>query len=97
MVRILRKCEFQVVLKVEAVSSCREVDRRVLTADADAGLGLVTCGLNGVWPDDQTVHPTAVALWVDLIPVSVAGDVVQVGEDVEQKDETLETPRSDMA
>ena len=59
MVRILRNCEFQVILKVEAVSSCREVDRRVLTADTDAGLGLVTCGLNGCRSDDQTVHPTA--------------------------------------
>ena len=51
--------EFQVIFKVEAVSSCREVDRRVLTADADAGLGLVILWIEWGRPDDQTVHPTA--------------------------------------
>ena len=32
-----------VVLDVEAVSPRGVVDRRVLTADIDAGLGLITC------------------------------------------------------
>ena len=32
-----------VVLDVEAVSPRGVVDRRVLTADVDAGLGLITC------------------------------------------------------
>ena len=38
-----------------------------------------------------------VAFWVDLIPINVDGDGVQVGGGVNQKeDETLEIPRSDM-
>ena len=32
-----------IVLDVEAVSPRGAVDRRVLTADVDAGLGLITC------------------------------------------------------
>ena len=36
-------CGGKAILDVEAVSPRGEVDRRVLTADVDAGLGLVTC------------------------------------------------------
>ena len=36
-----------VVLDIEAVSPRGVVDRRVLTADVDAGLGLITCERSG--------------------------------------------------
>ena len=36
-------CGGKVTLDVDAVSPRGEIDRRVLTADVDAGLGLMTC------------------------------------------------------
>ena len=36
-------CGGEVILDVEAVSPRGLTDRRVLTADVDAGVGLVTC------------------------------------------------------
>ena len=36
-------CGGKVILDVEAVSPRLVVDRRVLTAEVDAGLGLITC------------------------------------------------------
>ena len=79
MVRIPRDCDGQVVLKVEAFSSCKEVDRCVVTANIDAEtLGYNLC-LEWSRPDDQTVHPTAELHFDNLIPISVAGDGVQVG------------------
>ena len=49
-------------------------------------------------PDGQTVHPKGeVAHWVGLIPVGVAGEGVQVGGGVEQKEEIVWMFRSDMA
>ena len=74
----------RVTLKVEAVFSGREIDRRVLTADVDAEVGLTTCGWSGGWPEGQTVHPTAKShMGFGLIPISVTGEGVQVGGGVE--------------
>ena len=47
------------------------------------------------WPDCSSNG--VVANGFGLIPVSVAGEVVQLGGGVEQKEEKLGTPRSDMA
>ena len=41
-------CGGKAILNVEAVSPRWVVDRRVLTADVDAGLGLITCLKRGV-------------------------------------------------
>ena len=46
-------CGGKVILDVEAVSPRGAVDLRVLTADVDAGLGLMTCG-EFIQPDGQT-------------------------------------------
>ena len=59
-----------VVVDVEAVPPRGVLDRRVLTADVDAGLGLKTCVRNGASPKAQTVQRHGeVALVVGLIPV----------------------------
>ena len=80
MVKILggRDGVHQVILKVEAFFPGRETDRRVLTADVDAEVGLTTCA----WS-----HPRAESrIGFGLIAVSVAGEGVQVGGGVEQKE-----------
>ena len=47
-------------------------------------------------PDGQTGPPIAKSHGIGLIPVSVAGEGVQVGGGVELKEEKLGTPRSAM-
>ena len=85
MVRILGGCDCgrQVILKVEAVFPGREIDRRVLAAEVDAEFGLITC----VWRWPDCPFNSGVAHGFGQIPVSVAGEGVQVGGGVEQKEE----------
>ena len=65
----------------------REIDRRVLTADVDAEVGLITCGATS---SSQRVKLSS------LIPVSVSGEGVQDGGGVELKEDRAGTPRRDM-
>ena len=55
--------------------------------------------VSGVWSARGPDCPSqsGVAHGFSLIPVSVGGEGVQVGGGVEQKEEKLGTPRSDMA
>ena len=69
----------------------------MLTADVDAEFWLTTCVLSGVGQMARLPSNGGVAHGFGLIPVSVAGEGVQVGGGVEKKEEKLGTPRSDMA
>ena len=49
----------QVILKVEPVFPGREVDRRVLTLNIDAEVGLLTCAWSGIGQMARRSHPRA--------------------------------------
>ena len=69
-VKVLGGCDCGgdvVVLDVEAVSPRGVVDRRVLTVDVDAGLGLITCERS--WFGQVASPPGGVAQGGLLIPV----------------------------
>ena len=65
-IQILRSCDRRDVLLWDAHVSGRKIDRRVLTVNVDAELGLTTC----VW--DRTSQS---AQGFNLIPVDSAGEV----------------------
>ena len=64
-------CGSDVILNVEAVLSVGVIDRSVLTADVDAGLGLITCERDGVGQIPDCPSSEVALEWV-LIPVSDA-------------------------
>ena len=74
-----------VVVGVEAVSPRGVVDRRVLTADVDASLGLITCeGVDSArWPN--SISPRGVTQVGVLIPV-IGSAVGAEGGGVEHND-----------
>ena len=83
MVRILRGCDCgrQVILKVEAVSPGREIDRRVLTADDDAEVGLIPCVWSGFGPRARLSiqKRSRAGFWSDYSLVAGAGVQVACG------------------
>ena len=86
-VEVLGGCDYggKVILDVEAVSPRGVIDRRVLTGDVDAGLGLITCE-EMIQPDGQTV--SLLAEWRrGVLPILVgSSELGVVCGGVEQND-----------
>ena len=84
--RRLRLCGGEVIaVGVEAVSPREVVDRRVLTADVDAGPGLTTCEREGSARRPNSDPPCGVVQGDLVIPV-IGSAVCEDGGGVEQKE-----------
>ena len=97
-VEILGGCNSvrQVILQVEAVFPGWEIDRRVLSADVDAEVGLKPAAGCRCARGPNCPSSWRSAQGVCLIPVSVSGEGVQDGGGVQQKEDRVGTPWRDM-
>ena len=95
-VEVLGGCDSggEVILDVEVVSPPGEIDRRVLTADVDAGLGLITCVRKWFSQMVRLQSFQRSGTGVLLIPVSGREAGVVCGGEEQNNDKVSGTPRS---